>query len=112
MVSNDFSEDCQTRLYTNRRVDEVLLKTKEVNALQRPSKRDYEGVRRWFKVEEPIFRSEAQFIRRKEDIVTLRTGRESAGFDSFIERCLGVTDEFLQKRLKCRLIQVRTCNTT
>lgn len=76
-------------------------------ALQRPSKRDYESVRRWFNYEEPIIRREAQFIRRKEDIVTLRVGRECAGFDGLIERLLGSSDRFLQRWFHISVIRVR-----
>lgn len=61
----------------------------------------------WLRDEQPIVTDEAQFIRRKEDIITLRTGRESASFDSFIEWCLGGMDSMLQRWCRCRLIQVR-----
>ena len=75
-------------------------------SLQQPSKRDYESVRTWFRDNTPIVTREARFIRRKEDIVTLRTGRECAGFDSYVERCLFNIDKFLGHYLCCRVIQV------
>ena len=86
--------------------DDFALKTRDMNALQKPSKRDYESVRTWFEYEEPIVRREAQFIRGKEDMVTLRVGRECAGFDGFIERLLGSSDRFLQKWFYITAIRV------
>ncbi|KAK5120562.1 hypothetical protein LTR85_006218 [Meristemomyces frigidus] len=85
--------------------DELLLKTKEMASLHRPTKRDYESVRSFFRDKEPIVRPEAQFIRRREDIVTLRTGRESAGFDGFVEVGLGKLDRFLSKSFGSRVVQ-------
>lgn len=52
-------------------------------------------------------RREAQFIRRREDIITLRPGRECAGFDGFVERSVGETDKFFQKWLRWKVVQVR-----
>jgi hypothetical protein len=86
--------------------DTMLLQTKEVTSLQKPAKRDYQSMVRYFRNEEPIPRKEASFIRRKEDIVTLRCGRESAGFDILVERSLIKLDSCL-KRINCNLIQVR-----
>ncbi|EMD00811.1 hypothetical protein BAUCODRAFT_153226 [Baudoinia panamericana UAMH 10762] len=77
--------------------DELLLKTKETMALQRPANRDYETVRTWFRDHEPVIQKEAAFIRWKEDIVTLRNRRESSGFDGFIEHCLSGLDGFRRK---------------
>ncbi|KAK5137338.1 hypothetical protein LTR08_008915 [Meristemomyces frigidus] len=85
--------------------DELLLKTKEISSLRRPATRDSESVRTWFRDQEPIVRREAQFIRHKEDIVTLRTGRESAGFDSAVEKCLSRLDHHLYRWCGSRIIQ-------
>lgn len=87
--------------------DEVLLKTKEVVTLQRPSKKDYESVRNWFIDVKPLVDEEFRFIKRKEDIVTLRTGRECAAFDSLVERALSGIDGFLVNRCRCKIIRVR-----
>lgn len=61
-------------------------------------------MKNWFAFREPITRREARYIRKKEDIVTLRTGRESAGFDGFVERCLTRLDCWL-KACGCNMIQ-------
>ena len=51
--------------------------------------------------------AEMRWIRRKEDIVTLRTGRVGAFFEELVERLLGVIDRFLTKWCRCRIITVR-----
>ncbi|KAI9815762.1 MAG: hypothetical protein M1827_002158 [Pycnora praestabilis] len=68
--------------------DEILLKSKEVAALNRPSKRDYESVKSYLQIEKPFFKSGLQFIRCKEDFITLRPGRGSAWVDGFFEDIL------------------------
>lgn len=90
----------------DRVVDEMLLKTKQIACFQRPSQRDYESVRNWFNIELPLVEDEATFIQRKEDIVTLRTGRECAAFDGLVERSLAMLDRFLTTRCGCRIVQV------
>lgn len=79
--------------------DEILAKTRDLNAFQRPSKRDYKNFRTWFWIVKPLsYELEEQFIKRKEDLVSLRHGREWSGFDGFIETCL--------QKVHCRLTQV------
>lgn len=75
-------------------------------AMQRPSRRDYKSVRNWFQNNEPIIQQEMSFVRCKEDLVSLRTGREYAGFDSLVERCLSRLDSMLVKHLKCHILRV------
>lgn len=89
------------------RADEVLLKTQHMLTLQRPSRKDYESVRDWFLDFNPLVEDEQSFIRRKEDIITLRTGRECAIFDAFVERSLSKLDRFLVAHLGWHIIQVR-----
>ncbi|EAT79898.1 hypothetical protein SNOG_12600 [Parastagonospora nodorum SN15] len=69
--------------------DELLGKARELNAFQRPSKRDYRSFRTWFYNNNPLsYVAEEEFIRRKEDLITLRHGREWSGFDGFVESCV------------------------
>ena len=86
--------------------DEVLIKTREIVSMQRPSRKDYESVRDWLIDTTPLVLQEQEFIQRKEDIITLRTGRESAGFESFVELALYESDKFLTARLGCNIIRV------
>lgn len=81
--------------------DEILVKARELNAFQKPSNRDYKSVRTWFYNEKPLVEAEQEFIQRKEDIVTLRLGREWAGFDGLIESML--------RKLDCKLIRKIFC---
>ncbi|KAF2125112.1 hypothetical protein P153DRAFT_360718 [Dothidotthia symphoricarpi CBS 119687] len=80
--------------------DEVLMKARELNAFQRPSKRDYRSLRRWFRSKAPLnYEREEEFIKRKEDLITLRQGREWAGFDGWIEECINKLPSRLSKYL-------------
>jgi hypothetical protein len=74
--------------------DEILLKARETFSLQRPSSRDYRSVRTWFWNQKPLVAPQAAFIEKKEDIITLRSGREWSEFDGFIESCLKKFDFF------------------
>jgi hypothetical protein len=87
----------RTRLMLNK--DEVLIKARELNTFQNPSKRDYRSFRTWFWNTKPLnYEPEEEFIKRKEDLVSLRQGREWAGFDGWVETCI--------RKFHCRLTQV------
>ncbi|KAM0708667.1 hypothetical protein Q7P35_005319 [Cladosporium inversicolor] len=84
--------------------DAMLLKARDVASLQRPSDRDWRSVKHWILEKAPLIDREQQFILRKEDLVTLRSGREGAGFESLVERMLSRTDKVLQS-VGCNIIQ-------
>lgn len=80
--------------------DELLIKARDLNAFQRPSKRDYTSFRTWFWNVKPLsYEREEQFIKRKEDLISLRHGREWSGFDGFIESCV--------RKMHCKFTQVQ-----
>ena len=79
--------------------DELLIKTREIASFQRPSSRDYRSVRTWFYNIKPLVQREAQFISQKEDIISIRSGREWSSFDGWIESTL--------RRFDCGLLRVR-----
>jgi len=81
--------------------DELLIKARDIQTFQKPSERDYRNVRTWFWNIGPLVEEESEFIRRKEDIVTLRHGREWCSFDGIIESSL--------KRFDCNLIRRIFC---
>lgn len=85
--------------------DSMLLKAKEMASLQRPSARDWRSVRKWLLEKAPLVKREQEFILRREDIITLRSGREGAGFEALVEQMVGKADRFLQ-RFGCKAIQV------
>jgi len=76
--------------------DEVLIKARTLESFQRPSDRNYRSVRRYHHNTKPLMDSEMDSIRSKEDIVSLRDGREWASFDGGVESMLQHADHFLK----------------
>jgi hypothetical protein len=81
----DILEDLRIKV---NRYDELLIKTRELNSFQRPTERDYRSVRNCFKHMAPLVDKEQDYILWKEDIITLRHGREWASFDGMVEAML------------------------
>lgn len=83
---------------------ELLRQSKELVSWSTPSTRDYASVVNWMNIEAPLFEAECAFVKEKEDLITLRPGREHAWLDAFVERTL--------KAFHCEFIQVgssRSC---
>lgn len=57
-------------------------------ALNRPSDADYTSVKNYMNNRKPLLEAESTWIRKREDLITLRTGREHAWLDSGIEKLL------------------------
>ena len=68
-------------------------------ALNRPSKGDYGSVENYMFNHQPLLEAEGSWIYKKEDLITLRAGREHAWLDSGIEKVL--------KWFHCRILEVR-----
>ena len=86
-------------LLANNDKAELLLKAQQLKALDRPSSRDYQSVLSFMENDGgQLFEEDMAFIYEKEDLVTLRPGREYAWLDGVLERTL--------KLLRCRLIKV------
>lgn len=84
-------------------IAELLLKTQQLKGLDKPSNRDYRSVLHFMENDGgQLFKKDMEFIYEKEDLVTLRPGREHAWLDGFLERMLRV--------LRCRLIKVDSLN--
>ena len=67
--------------------------------MNQPSSRDYKSVLHFMENDGgPLFQKESQFTYEKEDLITLRPGREHAWLDGVIERLL--------QACRCRLITV------
>ncbi|MCJ1351954.1 MAG: hypothetical protein MMC33_001938 [Icmadophila ericetorum] len=79
--------------------DEILAKARELVSFQKPSNRDYNSVINWFSNVEPLVEKEQAFIRHREDLLTINTGREWCGFDGMIEKMLKKCDCWLIRRL-------------
>lgn len=69
-------------------------------ALNKPAARDYNSVEAYIFDKKPLIDEESRFIYMKEDLITLRDGREMACLDSFTEKMLQI--------FHCRWLQVCT----
>ncbi|KAK8076645.1 hypothetical protein PG994_003917 [Apiospora phragmitis] len=77
----------RTQVLDERR-DEWVLKAQQMVSLNRPAERDYQSVEAHLFGRKPLMDEEYGFIYQKEDLITLRDGREMAVLDSFTERLL------------------------
>ncbi|KAI4119497.1 MAG: hypothetical protein LQ338_007262, partial [Usnochroma carphineum] len=74
---------------------ELLLKASQLNGLEKPSQRDYRSVLRYMEQGGQngggqLYEGEMSWVYEKEDLVTLRPGREHAWLDGRLERLLKV----------------------
>jgi hypothetical protein len=69
-------------------------------SFNKPANDEYQSVENYIWNNKQIPEEETNFIYHKEDLVTLRPGREHAWLDSSVEKLL--------KWLNCNLIEVRT----
>jgi hypothetical protein len=56
--------------------------------LSKPAERDYKSVRNYMQNESPLLGSEGDYILCKEDLMTVKPGRENAWLDAFVEKAL------------------------
>ncbi|KAK5732267.1 hypothetical protein LTR17_010713 [Elasticomyces elasticus] len=77
--------------------DKLLVNARTVSSFQRPSNRVYRNVRKYMHNTKPLCDADMRSIRCKEDIITLRQGREYANFDGFVERALRCVDVHILK---------------
>ncbi|KAM0817177.1 hypothetical protein AB5N19_02980 [Seiridium cardinale] len=68
--------------------DAWVLRAQQMVSLNRPAERDYQSVEAHLFSKKPLMDEEYDFIYQKEDLITLRDGRETAVLDSFTERLL------------------------
>ncbi|PQE28352.1 Peptidase C14 caspase domain protein [Rutstroemia sp. NJR-2017a BBW] len=68
--------------------DELLLRARALNSMSRPSETDYRSVENYMFDKKPLIDEEQGFIYDKNDLVTLREGREGAYLDKMIEKFL------------------------
>ena len=88
------------RLSANTYKAELLLKAQQLKAMDRPSGRDYRSVLSFMENDGgQLFEEDMAFIYEKEDLITLRPGREYAWLDGVLERTL--------KLLRCKVTKVR-----
>ncbi|CAO1598751.1 hypothetical protein XANCAGTX0491_002511 [Xanthoria calcicola] len=81
---------------------ELLLKAHQLKALEKPSARDYRSVLHYMENDGgQMYEEEMSWIYDKEDLVSLRPGREHAWLDGMLERLLKVC--------RCRLVRYIFC---
>ncbi|PQE09657.1 Peptidase C14 caspase domain protein [Rutstroemia sp. NJR-2017a BVV2] len=68
--------------------DDLLLRARALNSMSRPSETDYRSVENYIHYKKPLIDEEQSFIYEKNDLVTLREGREGAYLDKMIEKFL------------------------
>ncbi|KAL8703682.1 MAG: hypothetical protein Q9201_003136 [Fulgogasparrea decipioides] len=82
---------------------ELLLKAREMKAIDKPSRRDYRSVLHFMEMDGgQLFEEEMDFIYDKEDLVTLRPGRDHGWLDVLVERFL--------LYFRCRLFMFLFCS--
>ena len=80
-------------------IAELLLKARSLKGLETPSDRDYRSVLHFMENDGgQVYEEESGWIYDKEDLITLRPGREYAWLDGFLERIL--------KACRCGLLTV------
>ena len=65
------------------------MQAQKLRSLERPSDRDYQSIINFMEGDDPPLQAaDMAWVYEKEDIVTLRPGRENAWLDGFVERIL------------------------
>jgi len=85
---------------------ELLLQAQQLVSMNKPAARDQQSVQCFLENGSlvdgqsirPLLQGDTEFVYHKEDLITLRPGRESAWLDALVERLL--------KMFHCRAIQV------
>lgn len=80
-------------------IGQLLLQAQQLVALNRPPERDQYSVRSYIEKNACFVEAEMRFAYEKEDLITLRPGRDHSFVDGFVERML--------KALPCRPLKAR-----
>jgi hypothetical protein len=83
------------------RYDELLLNAQQLAAANKPPERDYNSVANFVHHKKPLLQGDDDFIYNKEDLITLRPGRESAWLDATVERILKLFPRSAVKYVFC-----------
>lgn len=66
----------------------IVASSQQLMAANRPSSSEYRSVRNYINRNKPLIPAELEYIKHKEDLITLRPGRDHAWLDRSIERTL------------------------
>lgn len=80
----------------------MLLQAQQLVGMNRPGSRDYRSVSNYINNTKPLCQGDDDFIDRREDLVTLRPGRECAYLDAAVE--------FVLRNLRCRPVTRMFCS--
>jgi len=75
----------------------LLASAQTLTALNKPTSWEHRSVQAWMTNVQPVFEEDASFLDHKEDLVTLRPGREHAWLDASVEKML--------QWFNCRLVE-------
>jgi hypothetical protein len=81
---------------------QLIEAARQLVACHRPAKKDYRSVQNWIWNNNPLDENEQSWIKAKEDLITLRPGREHALLDAGIEHLL--------KWIDCRPVRYIFCS--
>ena len=70
-------------------------------SFNKPAPGDWKSVETYINNKKPLDEAEGSYIYRKEDMVTLRAGREHAWLDTWVERLL--------RAINCKLVEASNC---
>lgn len=84
-------------------IGQLLLQAQQLVALNRPQERDQCSVRSYIEKHGHLMRSDSRFAYEKEDLITLRPGRDHSFVDGFVEQML--------KTFHCQPLKARDPNT-
>lgn len=88
--------------------DQLLLSAQQLVAANRPPQRDYNSVANFVRHKKPLMQGDDDFIYNKEDLITLRPGRESAWLDAFVEKMLKLFPRRVVKYIFCSNVSLIT----
>src|SRR5271170_928874 len=92
-------EMCQPHFTDHVGKDALLKSALALAHCNRPSMSEYKSVENFVHNRQPLVSSEQSFVYRREDLITLRPGREHTWLDYSVEKLL--------KCMKCKFIHVR-----
>jgi len=81
-------------------IAKFLSAAQQLMSFNKPAPGDYKSVETYINNNKPLVEDEGSYIYRKEDLVTLRAGREHAWLDTWVEKFLRV--------INCKPIEVGT----
>jgi hypothetical protein len=85
--------------------DQLLLNAQQLAAANRPPARDYNSVANFVRHKKPLMEGDDDFIYNKEDLITLRPGRESAWLDAAVEKILKLFPRTAVKYVFCSKVR-------